>query len=142
MERYDYGYRRGGDYWDGDWSRPTPPEMRGGYRRGRSGDRPWADDVRNGYQGGMGGMPTGGARDDFRGEPEYRARDEWWLGGHQRGRYDETFERAYREFDERNHPHFTPVGGNYHAMGGEFQYRRAPRPLREDMWFSDWTRWF
>jgi hypothetical protein len=90
----------------------------------------------------MGGMPTGGARGGFRGEPQRGSRDDWWLGGHERGRYDGTFERAYREFDERNHPHFTPVGGNYHAMGGEFQYRRVPRPLREDMWFSDWTRWF
>src|SRR5690349_18116673 len=33
MERYDYGYRRGGGYWNGDWSRPAPPEMRGGSRR-------------------------------------------------------------------------------------------------------------
>lgn len=100
MARYDYGHRRGGGYWRGDWSASRPPETRGGHR------------------------------------------DDWWLGGHHPGRYDESYDRAFREFDERHHPRYSPVGGTYHAMGGSYQYRRPPRPLRDDMWFSDWTRWF
>jgi hypothetical protein len=140
MARYDYGYRRDGGYWRGDWSAPSPPEMRGGYGRGHSGDRPWTGGFRDGYQGGTGGIPTEGYRDAA--GTSRGARDDWWLGGHHPGRYDEAYDRAFREFDERHHPRYSPVGGTYHAMGGSYQYRRPPRPLRDDMWFSDWTRWF
>jgi hypothetical protein len=113
MGRYDYGYRHGGGYWGADWAGPPRREM----ARGRPDER---------Y--------------DRRMRPE--GRDEWWLGGHHPGRYDEPYDRVYREFDERNRPHFSPVGGTYHAMGGMYDYRRPPRPLRDEMWFSDWTRWF
>ena len=94
------------------------------------------------------GYRLGGGYDEQRGfgPPRGQARDEWWLGGHHPARYDRAFDRpydrAYREFDARHHPHFSPIGGTYPAMGGAYQYRRPPRPLRDEMWFSDWTRWF
>jgi hypothetical protein len=90
---------------------------------------------RSGYQGGSGGVPTGRGRAG--------GRDDWWLGGHLPGRYaHDYYDRAYREFDRRHHPHYSPVGGTYAAMGGAMRYGRPPRPLRDDAWFSDWTRWF
>ena len=101
------------------------------------------------------GYRRGGRYDEQRGygahrgpgdPPRQQARDEWWLGGHHPARYDRTYDRpydrAYRAFDARHHPHFSPIGGTYPAMGGAYQYRRPPRPLRDEMWFSDWTRWF
>lgn len=142
MGRYDYGYRGDRGYWSDDWSSPTPPEMRGGYRRGNTGDRPWARGYRDGYQGGMGGIPTDRGYAEYGGEPAPGARDDWWLAGRRPGRYDESYDRAYRDFEERNRPHFSPVGGTYRAMGGAYDYHRPPRPLRDEMWFSDWTRWF
>lgn len=147
MGYYDRGFRPRGGYSGGDWASPS-----GGYGGGgreRPGSRPWVGGYREGYQGGSGGYSTGGPSPDrydrgmrYDREMQRGARDEWWLGGHRAGRYDQEYDRAYREFDRANRPHFSPVGGNYHAMGGTYMYGRPPRPLREDMWFSDWTRWF
>ena len=52
------------------------------------------------------------------------------------------YDRGYQEFDRQSHPRYSPIGGTYPAMGGRYAYHRPPRPLREDTWFSDWTRWF
>ena len=130
MSYYDRGYRpRGGypgAYGGAGWGGPN----RERYDRDRMGNRPrgggYDDPYRRGYR--SGGGPAGA--------------DEWWLGGHHPGRYDREYDRAYQEFDRMNRPRYSPVGGNYHAMGGSYMYGRPPRPLRDDMWFSDWTRWF
>lgn len=151
MNRYDRGYRRGG-FQGGSWSDPYGGMTGVPYDR-QSGQRPGVGGYRDGYQGGSGGMRTGGRGGyggDYQGDSGAtrmggrpgRTGDEWWLGGHHPGRYDEEYDRAYQEFDRQNRPRFSPVGGTYAAMGGQYQYRRAPRPLREDTWFSDWTRWF
>lgn len=138
MARYDYGTYRGIRPRGGDWSDPNGG-MRGvPYGREGRGDRPWVGGYREGYQGGSGGMPTRGARG------AQRVRDYWWLGEHElrrQGRYA-RYDEAYRRFDEQHRPRYTPVGGMYHAMGGRYAYRRTPGPLRDDTWFSDWTRWF
>lgn len=155
MANYDWGYSGRRDHRGGDWSNPNGPGMRSGYGRG-GGERPWVGGYRDGYQGGSGGMRTGGTRGGGNYDAGMRGpgmgaggaqagrggRDEWWLGGHHPGRYDETYDRAYQEFDQQNRPRYSPVGGTYSAMGGSYRYRGAPRPLRDDMWFSDWTRWF
>ncbi len=138
MARYDYGIRRGPGPRGAEWSRPNGGFPGRPYDRGRGGDRPGVGGYGGGYQGGSGGMRTSGpSRAPY-------GRDYWWLGEHelrrtgQRPRYDE----AYRRFDSESRPRFSPVGGMYPAMGGGYTYRRAPGPLREDTWFSDWTRWF
>ncbi|HET8656017.1 MAG TPA: hypothetical protein VFL93_10920 [Longimicrobiaceae bacterium] len=130
---YDRGYRRGG-YETGDWSDPYQGAPGVPYDRGGAGERPWVGSYRRGYEGGSGGIPTGA-------RPLGYDRD-WWLGGHRPGRYGGEYEREYREFDRLNHPRFSPVGGTYPAMGGSCRYGALPRPLRDDLWFSDWTRWF
>ena len=110
-----------------------------GPRRGRGGyggeyDRPMRG-------GGGRWMEAGPARPRF--ERGY-GRDYWWLGEHELrrrggfGRYDEAYER----FSERTHPRFSPVGGMYPPMGGRHFSTHPPRPIRENTWFSDWTRWF
>lgn len=143
MARYDGGYDGqdgyGGRRWNGGYGRA------GGFGRSRSrgyrgglGDRPRVGGYRPEYQGGPGGIPTSANR------PPAYDRDLWWLGEHELrrqgrlGRYD----RAYADFDRHSHPRYSPVGGTYPAMGGSYAYHRPPRPLREDTWFSDWTRWF
>ena len=135
MSPYDAGYRRRGGHSNGGWGTPNADVPFRGGGRGSEADRPWVGGYRPGYQGGSGGIPTGGAR---------RGRgDEWWLGGHHPGGYGgDYYDRAYREFDRQHHPRYSPVGGTYAGMGGSLRYGRTPRPLREDMWFSDWTRWF
>jgi hypothetical protein len=154
MTRYDSGYHRTPRPASGDWANP------GGGRRGMrsdrydSGYRPWVGGYREGYQGGSSGVPTGRgyyAAEGTGGGQQERSRDRggyggdyWWLGerayAEQRSR--QSYDEAYRRFNEQTRPRFSPVGGNYHAMGGEYQYRRPPGPLREERWFSDWTRWF
>lgn len=144
MARYDRTYGMRGGYRDYDWYEGPRPGYRDrdwmeglgrsgerGYRRGR-GNRPAPEGYRSAYQ-------------DRPGEPPRPYdRDYWWLGEHElrrRGalnRYDE----AYARFDREWHPRYSPVGGTYGAMGGSYAYRRPPRPLRDDTWFSDWTRWF
>ena len=71
-------------------------------------------------------------------------RDYWWLGEHELRRRGQLggYDAGYQRFDERTHPRFSPVGGMYPPVGGGYYSRHAPRPLRENMWFSDWTRWF
>ena len=151
MARYDRGYDTRGGF--RDW----PVDRGGGYRnvqrpdtvygRGRNagrgyrnspGERPWVGGYHQGYQGGSGGIPTS------RGLPPEYDRDFWWLGEHEMRRNPRfhQYDRGYERFDDRNHPHYSPVGGAYGAMGGEYAYHRPPRPLRDDTWFSDWTRWF
>lgn len=157
MDRYDGGYGRGrGPSWADPYGGGPSPA------RGRDqGERPWVGGYREGYQGGSGGYRTsghngGGYGGDYgrgrgsryggeygtRGQqPRRYGGDYWWLGERafpQPASYDD----AYRDFDREHHPRISPVGGMYHAMGGEYGYRRPPRPLREETWFSDWTRWF
>ncbi len=120
-----------------------------GYDRARGYDRPWTGGYRGGFQGGSEGIPAGGGRrwgtEPARAEEgRGRGRDLWWLGYHgyaedyRPGPYDEQ----YRAFHQRSHPRFSPIGGMYPAMGGEYA-RRGPRArLSYDRWFSDWTRWF
>jgi hypothetical protein len=71
--------------------------------------------------------------------------DYWWMGERampRQGRGRTGYDQGYREFSERNRPRFSPVGGMHNAMGGDYAAGRAPRPLRENTWFSEWTRWF
>lgn len=138
MARYDYGTNRSFGPRGGNWSDPNGNLPGTPYDRGRSGNRHGSGGYRGGYQGGSGGMRTGGPR------PAPYGRDFWWLGEHElrRGGYQPRYDEAYQRFDRESHPRFTPVGGMYGAMGGRYAYSRPPRPLREDTWFSDWTRWF
>lgn len=72
-------------------------------------------------------------------------RDDWWIGEHAMPRGGRNpYDAAYGEEGdgERWHPRFSPVGGMYPSMGGRYAFQRAPRPLREPMRFSEWTRWF
>lgn len=122
--------RYGGDYrWEG-YDRGYR-----GYDRGY--ERPWTGGYRPGYQGGSSGIPT-------RTSAPRSGGDYWWLGEREmiRNGPPPHYDEAYRRFNAQTHPRFSPVGGTYHAMGGRFMYDRPPRPLREDTWFSDWTRWF
>lgn len=138
MARYGRGYdaeyggyrERGG----ADWSRPNGEV---GPLRGHGADRRWVGGYREGYQGGSGGIRTGG-----RGAPG--GRDYWWLGEHELRRSGRLggYDDAYRRFDEQVRPRNTPVGGTYAAMGGRYRYGQTARPLRDDTWFSDWTRYF
>jgi hypothetical protein len=110
--RYDNGYGYGGG-------------------RTRSGSRGDAGEMRYGRGGGEPRRPPYG-------------RDYWWLGEREMERHAgaQGYDDAYRRFSESHHPRFTPVGGMYPAMGGSYSTHRPPRPLREPMWFSEWTRWF
>jgi hypothetical protein len=102
-----------------------------------------ADFNRGGFNGGRRGRGYGREMMGRRGARDSGG-DYWWLGEHELRRRGvrEEYDEAFRRFDEENHPRYSPVGGNYHAMGGSYQYRRPPGPLREETWFSDWTRWF
>jgi hypothetical protein len=172
MARYDRGYDRSPRPASGDWATPYGSRRGMAPERHRSGERPWVGGYRDGYQGGSSGIPvgdrgymdeSGGARRydrGFRGERSgydrgYRAGgggrprggyggDYWWLGerAFDQDRARSPYDAWYRRFEEENRPRFSPVGGNYHAMGGEYMSRRPPEPLREERWFSDWTRWF
>jgi hypothetical protein len=139
MARYDRGYDGRGGYRGpayAGFGRRGPRGDRG-YRYDRGG-RPWEGGYRPYYRTGPGGAPTSGRR-----PPSYD-RDFWWLGEHELNRqgYFDRPDRAFAEFDRHAHPRYSPVGGTYAAMGGSYAYHRPPRPLREDSWFSDWTRWF
>jgi hypothetical protein len=153
MARYDGGYDRPLRPGAGDWSTPYGP--RGGMRYDRqgAGERPWVGGYRDGYQGGSSGTPVGrrpnasrgaygGQGAGSRGRGGRYGGDYWWLGERaypdRYARYDE----GYGRFDRENRPRYSPVGGTYPAMGGEATHRRPPGPLREESWFSDWTRWF
>jgi hypothetical protein len=89
--------------------------------------------------GGRGGGRSG----EFEGRGGGYGRDYWWLGEHELERqgYRPSYDEAYRRFDERTHPRYSPVGGMYGPMGGSY-VRRAPGPLRDPRRFSEWTRWF
>ena len=73
-----------------------------------------------------------------------RGGDYWWLGEHELERrgYAPAYDDAYVRFAREARPRFSPVGGMYPAMGGRYAVGRPPRPLRENVRFSDWTRWF
>jgi hypothetical protein len=134
MNRYDRGYGGGAGNRGPDWARPNGDIRGGRYRRGPGADRPLVGGYREGYQGGSGGIRTRGAR-----QAPY-ARDYWWMGA--RGARGGGYDQAYRGFDRANQPQYSPVAGTYAAMGGQYRYNRPPRQLRDDHWFSDWTRWF
>lgn len=111
--REEWGPRRGRGRYDGDFER----SIRGG------GDR-W-----------MHASPHRGRA---------YGNDYWWLGEHElrrRGRLG-GYDQSYRRFSEDTHPRYSPVGGMYPPFGGRYLARNPPRPLRENTWFSDWTRWF
>jgi hypothetical protein len=158
MARYDRGYDRSLRPATGDWAHPYG-SRRGLRDRFEPGERPWVGGDRAGYQGGSYGTPVGRgyrgeeaggrSRADWEGARRQESRpgyggDYWWLGerAYERERSRERYDDRYRRFNEATRPRYSPVGGNYHAMGGEYQYRRPPGPLREERWFSDWTRWF
>lgn len=131
MNGYDGGYRSRG-------RTPGWADPRGGYGEAMDRERrPWTGGYGGGYQGGSGGYRTGGPRErGGEGGGDY-----WWMGERAYPR-DRGYDPEYRRFDRENRPQYSPIGGMYHAMGGEYRYGRPPRPLREDTWFSDWTRWF
>lgn len=152
MARYDRGYDRSLRPASGDWANPYGSTRGMRNQRYDSGYRPWVGGYRDGYQGGSSGIPVG--REYGGGSPESAGQgggrgaqryggDYWWLGerAFERERERDSYDVAYRRFNERTRPRYSPVGGTYHAMGGDYQ-RRPPRPLREETWFSDWTRWF
>ena len=133
--------RYGGDY---GWGRGYDSYFRGqgrGYDRGYRGEppyeRPWTGAYRPGFQGGSSGIPNRSSGRRYGG-------DYWWLGEREmiRNSPPTHYDEAYRRFNAESHPRYSPVGGNYPAMGGSYAYGRPPRPLREETWFSDWTRWF
>ena len=105
------------------------------YAAGRYAGQPsgFGRDARPRYDGRLRGNPNGGY-----------GRDYWWMGERAMppqgfgGRYD----TAYHRFSERTHPRYSPVGGMRPGRGAGFDPRRPPRPARENVWFSDWTRWF
>lgn len=134
MARYDRGYDTRGGYRGPSWYRGFGRSGSRGYR----GVRPRMAGYGPDYPGGSGGMPTSGPRLSGYGD------DYWWLGEHELRRRGVIgpYDRGYQEFDRQWHPRYSPVGGTYPAMGGRYAYHRPPRPLREDTWFSDWTRWF
>ena len=70
--------------------------------------------------------------------------DYWLLGEREllRQGYRDRYDDAYRRFDERARPRYSPVGGMYPATGGYRSGPDLPRPVRENTRFSDWTRWF
>lgn len=142
MARYDRGYDYGRGYRTGGWSDPWGGRPDGAYPRRFAGERPRVGGY-DGFQGGSGGIVTGGGRGG-NGRGSGYGRDYWWLGSHgiPEGGRSGVYDRAYRDLDRQSHPRFSPVGGTYAAMGGQYAYHRPPRPLREDTWFSDWTRWF
>jgi hypothetical protein len=163
MARYDRGYDRSLHPASGDWARPFGSRRGMRYDRHHAGERPWVGGYQEGFQGGSSGIPVGGryygGGGEYGGYSEDYARrgrggreasrqgyegDYWWLGerAYARERARESYDEGYRRFNEETRPRYSPVSGNYHAMGGEYQYRRPPEPLREERWFSDWTRWF
>jgi hypothetical protein len=159
MARYDRGYDRSLRPASGDWAHPYGGRYGSRQQRFESGERPWVGDDRDGYQGGSYGTPIGRAsrgggqrgrsdagREGMRqqGSRAGYGGDHWWLGerAFEQERSRDRYDDRYRRFNEATRPRFSPVGGTYHAMGGEYQYRRPPGPLREERWFSDWTRWF
>jgi hypothetical protein len=159
MARYDRGYDRSLRPVSGDWAHPYGGRHGSREQRFASGERPGVGGDRDGYQGGSYGTPMGrghygggqGGRSDAgrEGMRQHGTRpgcggDYWWLGerAFQRERSRDRYDERYRRFNEATRPRYSPVGGTYHAMGGEYQYRRPPEPLREERWFSDWTRWF
>lgn len=137
MARYDRGYDARGGYRGPNWYRGFGRSGSRGYR-GARGDRSGTGGYRPGYPGGSGGIPAPGPRLSGYGD------DYWWLGEHELRRRGAIgpYDRGYQEFDRQSHPRYSPIGGTYPAMGGRYAYHRPPRPLREDTWFSDWTRWF
>lgn len=143
MARYDYGMNRNYGPRGGDWSNPNGNVPRSRYDQMRSGNRPGVGGYRAGYHGGSAGMHSGGMQPSGPRHAPY-GRDYWWIGEHALGPEGRSsqYDDRYQRFDRESHPRYSPVGGMYHAMGGQYAYNRAPRPLREDTWFSDWTRWF
>jgi len=156
MAGYDRGYGRGYDRSirppSGDWASPYGSRRGMNNDRYGAGERPWVGGYREGFQGGSSGIPLGGG---YHGAPHQdrpsRARsgnrggydgDYWWLGERAFEQNRERYDERYRRFNEETRPRFSPVGGTYQAMGGDLPYRRTPGPLREERWFSDWTRWF
>jgi len=97
-------------------------------------------------QAGPGRRPEGAYRygAGFDRGPNPAERDLWWLGEREmRGqRSASSYDDRYGRFSAETHPLYSPIGGMHPAMGGEHAARRPPRPLRENTWFSDWTRWF
>lgn len=111
-----------------------------GTMRARPGTRPRGGHYDRGYPGYD--SHYRGARRDPRATPY--GGDYWLLGEREllRQGYRDRYDDAYRRFDERTRPRYSPVGGMYPAAGGYRSGPALPRPLRENTRFSDWTRWF
>lgn len=84
-----------------------------------------------------------GSRYDRGLRPRRERPDYWWIGEHatQAGNSSLAYDDEYATFGRLTRPRYSPVGGMYQGMGGRYM-RHTPRPLREPMRFSDWTRWF
>ena len=131
MARYDYGYGSGYGY----GGRPRPAAGTGAartaasrgapYDRGRAGSPPLRGRIPRRLPGRLGrgadlrtpsrspcAATTGGWASTSSGAAVSRPR----------------YEEAYRRFESRPHPHYTPVGGMYPAMGGRLRLRPGPRP--------------
>jgi hypothetical protein len=98
-----------------------------------------------GYDRGYTHDPEGRTRDWPReAGPRRYGGDYWWIGEHELRRRGPVggYDAAYQRLAEEWHPRFSPVGGMYSPVGGWYLTHRPPRPLRENVRFSDWTRWF
>jgi hypothetical protein len=128
------------EYQGGSYGIPVGGSPVGGF--GDRSGRGYDGGYRGGYDGGFRGMRHRESGREGRGSrPDTGGRDLWWLGERAFDHDRESYDDAYRRFNESTRPRFSPVGGNYHAMGGRY-LGHPPEQLREERWFSDWTRWF
>jgi hypothetical protein len=119
-----------------------------GAERGRRGERPWVGGYREGFQGGSEGIPVGrpprrepeaGMREAF----ERRRPDEGSRTGYDEGWGTRQSDEAYRRFNARTRPRYSPIGGMHPAMGGEFVYGGGQhRGAGYGGWYNRRTRWF
>ncbi len=100
------------------------------------------DQYDDGYRGSRG--PSGPRGNAPRQQSPGYGGDYWLLGEREfiRQGYRDRYDEAYRRFDARNQPRYSPVGGMYGGAGTYRGGRDLPRPIRENTRFSDWTRWF
>jgi hypothetical protein len=145
-DRYNSGERPWvGGYHDGFQGGSSGVPTGGGYHASQDMDRESRDrsGSRDGYDRNyLRSQDSDRSSRDRSGNRAGHGGDYWWLGERAFEPDRERYDDRYRRFNEQTRPRYSPVGGTYHAMGGDYPYRRTPGPLREERWFSDWTRWF